>query len=101
MTTFNGATAKSRSKSAQNNFKTPSQVNIEQATAICLKTNIFSPKLVNNLEKKYFFRKIGQADPVFTLDGGFQLFSAYFDLFLSVVLFKVFIVLGENLVRQV
>ena len=57
-------------------------MNIEQATVICLK------KIVNNLEN-IFFRKTALADPIFPLDGEFQLFCAAFDLPVRVVPLKV------------
>ena len=59
---------------------------MEQATAICLKKKI--PKICEEF-RKYFFRKTALADPIFTLDGGFQLFQAAFDLPMTVVPLKV------------
>ena len=53
--TFNGTTVTGRSKAAKNNCNPPSKVNIEQATAICLKncfqkTNCCLPNVFPSLE---------------------------------------------------
>ena len=56
-------------------------MNIERATAICLK------KIVKNLEN-IFFRKMALADPIFTLDGRVQLFWAAFDMPVTLVPLK-------------
>ena len=71
--TFNGTTVMGRSKAVQNNWNPPSKVNIERATAICLKKSFFL-KFVKNLEN-ICFRKTALADPIFTLDGGFNCFG--------------------------
>ena len=42
--TFNGTTANIGSKAAQNNWTPQSKLNIERATAICLKKSIFCEK---------------------------------------------------------
>ena len=44
---------------------------------------------MKNLENIFFFRKTALADPIFTLDGGFQLFWAAFDMLVTVVPLKV------------
>ena len=53
------------------------------------------PKLVKKFRKETIFRKSALAHPIFTLDGGFQLFLAAFDLTLAVVALKVVIGLGK------
>ena len=50
--TFNGIPVMGISKAAQNNWTHPSKVNIEQATAICLKK-----KFVKNLENIFVLEK--------------------------------------------
>ena len=59
-------------------------MNIERATAICLKK---FPKFVKNLEN-ILFRKMALADPIFALDGRFQLFWTAFDMLVTVVPLK-------------
>ena len=51
---------------------------------------------MKNLEN-VIFRKTALADPIFTLDGGFQLLWAAFDLPMTVVPLKVGIRIGKNL----
>ena len=62
----------------------PSKVNVEQATAICLKK---IPKICEKF-RKYFFWKTALADPIFTLDRGFQLLWTAFDMLVTVVPLK-------------
>ena len=50
---------------------------------------------MNNLEN-ICFSKTALADPIFTLDGGFQLFWAAFDLLVRVVPLKVASGLEKN-----
>ena len=49
---------------------------------------IFFPEIYEQF-RKYFFRKTALADPILTLEWGFQLFWASFDLPVRVVLLKV------------
>ena len=60
-------------KSCPKQLKPQSKMNIERATAICLKKSFF-PKFEEK-NRKYFFGKIPLADPIFTLDGGFNCFG--------------------------
>ena len=48
------------------------------------------------LGKKIFFKQMAVAHSIFTLDGGFQLFWAGFDLSVTVVPIKVALGLGKN-----
>ena len=66
------------------NWTDPPKVNIEWATAICLKK---IPKKWTIY--KIFFKQMAVAHLIFTLDGGVQLFWAPFDPILAVVLLKV------------
>ena len=67
-------------------------MNIEQATVICLKK---IPKICEKF-RKYFFRKTALADPLFTLDGGFQLFWAASDMLVTVIPLKLALGLEKN-----
>ena len=60
-------------------------MNIVRATAICLHK---IPKIYEKF-RKYFFRKMALADPIFTLDGEFQLFWAAFYMPVTVLPLKV------------
>ena len=70
-------------------------MNIEQATAMCLKKSIF-PKIYEKFRNIFFLWKMALADTILTLDGGVQLFWAAFDLFLAVVPLKVGLGLATN-----
>ena len=61
-------------------MNSPSKVNIGSARAVFLK---------NNSKFLIFFKQMAVAHSIFTLDGGFQLFWAAFDLPMTVVPLKV------------
>ena len=94
MTTFNGTMAKLRSKAEKTIESLYLKWILSKPWPFVSKFSVF-PKVLKKIEKEKFFSKSALAHPIFTLDGGFQLFLVACNITLTLVALKVVIKLGK------